>query len=408
MQTKSSKLIVVSAFGLKKEAVASNRILGLTNSLKPHFAETTLVSMDFSTPNNEYPDVDVIPLRLSLLQKAVRKLLDLRKRKKKSTSTASIGKTEPGGLLYTFQHIWYAGGYNLPLLRFFFKTLIQVLRSKKAVLLISSGPAALLMVGTLIKKMFPARVFLISDFRDPVLNNPYTGQLKLRGFIRWIETSAVRSSDIVTAVSRGTLELLCSQPANSLVITNGLFSFTTNRAEKINRGEIFYAGSIYTDRIHSLKSLLATLSELDVFFVYAGQNSDAVKSSGSSSRVVDLGLLPKPEVLTRMAEAHILLVLKSPADRGVLTGKFFEYLQTDRPILVIGDTDEEFNEIAEKAGGVFVVPPDKEKIKETLSFLLKEYADRGVERNIDYLKQFTWEELAAKLVEKIEAQLSTS
>ncbi len=50
------------------------------------------------------------------------------------------------------------------------------------------------------------------------------------------------------------------------------------------------------------------------------------------------GLIPREEALKKQREAQILLLLtwNDPTERGVYTGKVFEYLAARRPILSIG------------------------------------------------------------------------
>ncbi len=75
---------------------------------------------------------------------------------------------------------------------------------------------------------------------------------------------------------------------------------------------------------------------------------------------------------------------------------------TDRPILVIGDKDREFNEIAEKIGGMYVVRNEPDAIREGIAHILNNNI-LSVERNMEYLMSFHWKNLAKKLADEVES-----
>lgn len=65
------------------------------------------------------------------------------------------------------------------------------------------------------------------------------------------------------------------------------------------------------------------------------------------------GALPRAESIALQRQSDILVLLESPAPeaRGVLTGKLFEYLATDKPILALGpDQHSEISRVLEQHG----------------------------------------------------------
>jgi hypothetical protein len=88
-----------------------------------------------------------------------------------------------------------------------------------------------------------------------------------------------------------------------------------------------------------------------------------------------------------------LLLKSNEPESGGMTGKFFEYLERDKPILVLGDSDLEFNEIARKIGGIYVLPYDEEKIKEFLIDFANKWPFE-IERNTEEVDKFNWNNLA--------------
>lgn len=123
-----------------------------------------------------------------------------------------------------------------------------------------------------------------------------------------------------------------------------------------------------------------------------------------------VGMVSKEMALRIQRSSDILLLLKSDSDRGVFTGKFFEYLFSGRPILVVGDKDEEFNDVTMRVGGVRIVPngyDGSRQILEILRHLLNApsfeealEAEFGKRRQ-EEINKFHWDFLSKSLYERI-------
>jgi glycosyltransferase involved in cell wall biosynthesis len=95
--------------------------------------------------------------------------------------------------------------------------------------------------------------------------------------------------------------------------------------------------------------------------VFFGQSSDAIRGKLSRIKhrevIVSGGTLTRPVMLERFCTSDILLFVSEPA-KGIATGKLFEYLGSERPILSVpGDGDITDRILAETKAGVVATTP---------------------------------------------------
>ncbi len=91
------------------------------------------------------------------------------------------------------------------------------------------------------------------------------------------------------------------------------------------------------------------------------------------------GEVHRDEVRQKQRESQILLLLtwNDPREKGVYTGKIFEYLATRRPILAIGGPRGVVSELLETTqAGVHVA--DLENLKAVLMRFYNEHQERGI------------------------------
>ena len=125
-----------------------------------------------------------------------------------------------------------------------------------------------------------------------------------------------------------------------------------------------YTGSIYhsyqtiNPLLESLRSLLQSknFSQSNLQFIYAGKDNNMLKTwfgeNGISPILDTRGLVSQEESFSIQRSTHInvLLTWSHPGSRGILTGKLYEYILAQKPILCIvqGSFDEEVSEIFNK------------------------------------------------------------
>ena len=103
-----------------------------------------------------------------------------------------------------------------------------------------------------------------------------------------------------------------------------------------------------------------------------------IKKYHLEEMIKEYGMVPRKVVLTKQRESQILLLLNwnDTRERGVYTGKVFEYLAARRPILAIGGPTGVVSELLEETGAG-VHASGLESIKEALARWHKEYEATG-------------------------------
>lgn len=140
----------------------------------------------------------------------------------------------------------------------------------------------------------------------------------------------------------------------------------------------------------ALQSLLNKGKKIQIKFV--GTVSPAIvksiQESGLNEVTEYLGFLPYKAMLAVLTSADFLLVC--PSEKRHVPGKLFEYLRIGRPILAIGDENQEVREIISNAGsGKFFTFADNPE-----EYLL---SNPDFKREIMYINSFERKQLTAKL-----------
>jgi glycosyltransferase involved in cell wall biosynthesis len=145
------------------------------------------------------------------------------------------------------------------------------------------------------------------------------------------------------------------------------------------RFRITHAGSFFGKR--TPRPFLAALAEsgLDVVARFVGDfrstDREWAEELGLGDRleIVPYATHRRALELERDSEALLLLIPESGGrGRGVLSGKLFEYLAAERPILATVPTDGEAARVLQEAdAGIVVAPEDTEGIKAALGGLVE-------------------------------------
>ena len=91
-----------------------------------------------------------------------------------------------------------------------------------------------------------------------------------------------------------------------------------------------------------------------------------------------------------------------PSAKGIITGKIFEYLMVNRPILAIAPLDGDLAEILNKTNAGKVVGfGDNETLKSTILELYSKYKKGNLKIDSNNVEQFHRKELTKKLAEII-------
>lgn len=104
--------------------------------------------------------------------------------------------------------------------------------------------------------------------------------------------------------------------------------------------------------------------------------TESLEAAGLKGNTEIIPYIPHDEILQMQQSSQVLLLLinNTPNAKGILTGKLFEYLASDRPILCIGPEDGDAARVIEEAkAGTTVGFDDKEKMKAALKDWFEKY-----------------------------------
>jgi len=162
--------------------------------------------------------------------------------------------------------------------------------------------------------------------------------------------------------------LAIQDDCNIDIITNGYDSEIAKDKHLDEKFSILHVGSINADRSHeSFYKVLAELIEgnddfekhlqLKLIGKVDIKTRDFIAKYNLNKFTNFIAYLPYREISEIQAKAHLLYlpINNSPNAKGILTGKFFEYLAAKRPIIAQGPSDGDIAKILEEtqAGEIF-------------------------------------------------------
>lgn len=212
----------------------------------------------------------------------------------------------------------------------------------------------------------------VLDYRDPWTGNPHAGRFQPETATNR-EASALKSCAAVTIVSPSWGLLLDRRfhvGSKLHVLPNGYDSSEMAEVEPYDFGHcaFVYAGIFYppkrviTPFLAALKLLKESLNEIDNkwYFHYYGVDESHVRGQadqfGLSDRIVFHGRVPRREALSAVKGASLSVVITSVADQetlednGIVTGKIFEAIGLETPVLLIAPVGSDARAITEPTG----------------------------------------------------------
>ena len=259
----------------------------------------------------------------------------------------------------------------------------------------------------------------LADFRDPwtkMYNFKYMGHTSfVKKIHARLEHGVVASADAVVTVS-GTIanELQQLRPDNKVhVITNGFDSadFDTSAGEPVTSFSIVYTGlfvktqnpAILWEVISDMCSTNSRFAN-DLKIVLIGNIDSSViediEKHSLSTYLTHEGYLPHHKVISCQKKAAILLLAggEEPESRGIMTGKFFEYLAAQRPILGFGPKGGDMDiALAESGHGEMFAYDNKKGVADWLGEMYQRYLDGKLESVKGNIEKYSRKELTAAM-----------
>ena len=394
------------------------------------------------TPSNpEFPVIDDslandIPAGIEVIRVPIWEPYEFYKKitGKKSTSKINSGflnnKKSPG--LLEQLSVWIRGNLFIPDARKFWikpsvRFLIKYLNDNHVDAVVSTGPPhSMHLIALGIKERL--NIPWLADFRDPWTDIDYYKDLKICAFAdkkhKNLELKTIKGCSAMVVVSSDMKENYEKMGGNNVhLITNGFDPDDMEVHEVVRdiKFSIAHIGTLPPSRNltvlwHALSELSESLpnfeNDLEIKLVGKVDKSviDDLSMLNLSDRLNRIEYVSHDKVATLMKQSAILLLAinkDSPNAKGILTGKFFEYLVSGRPILAIGPTDGDLARIlkASEAGDIAEYD-DLEQIKKIVATLYEKYLRNDLTNNPKGIERYARKNLTAELAAILNKMIS--
>ncbi len=382
------------------------------------------------TPSN--PDFPInddtllkdVPEGLTVLKTTITEPYDMYRKimGKKKTETVNQGFLSEGKENTFMQSamIWVRGNFFIPDARkFWIKPSISYLsdfiKKNKIDAIISTGPPHsmhLIAMGLKQKHNIP----WIADFRDPWTQIDFYSQLKLSSYAdnkhKKLENQVLTTANKVVTVSpscASDLQKLGNRKVD--VITNGFDTDDFKFEKDLNLLDGFtfhHTGALNKDRNpYTLWKVLGDMCKenpelkRDLVLKFTGKTDaivfESLKQQDLYTNSHKTDYMTHSEVVKVMAQSPVLLLPlnNTPNNKGVLSGKLFEYLAAGRPIFGVGMPDGDAAIILKETGaGILCDFDDYEGTKKAVSDLYQKYKSNQLFVNSSSIEKYSRENCA--------------
>lgn len=209
-------------------------------------------------------------------------------------------------------------------------------------------PFSLHCVASVLKERYK-NIKWVADNRDLWATTTYRRMpMFLRYFDKKFERKIFKNADLVLVVTNHMMTIMKDYLDNKIeVIRNGFLAESINDENDIVGSGFIYTGGLYgglRDLTPLLEALSTTKSTDNIEFY--GSDKDVVDGyikNYPTLKIKNNNKLPRNEILDIQNRAEYLIIAlgKSAFEKGVLTGKFYEYVRARRPIIALCDEDGE-------------------------------------------------------------------
>jgi glycosyltransferase involved in cell wall biosynthesis len=326
----------------------------------------------------------------------------------------------PGGMVY----------HNKKLFRYEIKNVIEKNKGKKIIIFASFGPSFILKVANEIKK-YNHDIFLISDFRDWAYKY-YEGAFYNSYFFKKFTRKMIKNSDISTFVTKVLKDYYCNKlniERNKLFfLPNGYDEEKIIYSEKNSLNDNFF-NIVYTGSFHHqsrnpgnfLKAVKLLLNKQPNFkrkirFIYLGKDGNYllnyIKDTKLEEIFIDKGFVSREDSLKIQNSADLLLLITYTGKNNILgdsiiTGKFYEYINTETKILTLGTSNWEMKNVLESDNSSKLI--NNNNIEEIASFLFQMINEKDkkidINKRRETIKEFSYDNISKKLYKIIKDEI---
>ncbi len=345
------------------------------------------------------------------------------------TSSAIIKDKKSPGVFELFS-VWIRGNLFIPDARKFWinpsvRFLNKYLKEHHVDAIVSTGPPhSMHLIALQLKSHF--NIPWLADFRDPWTDIDYYKEMKISAWAdqkhKQLEMKTITSCNALVVVSREMKDNYEKMGGKNVhLITNGFDpeDMGDYPGKLDTKFSISHVGTLPPGfNLTGLWQVLADLSEslpgfrdnLEIKLI--GNVDDAIINDISEFKLIKYLTLPgyvsHEQAARLMKQSAVLLLVinnNSPNAKGILTGKFFEYLASGRPILALGPTEGDLSKILEESeAGSIAKYNDIERIKSIVVDFYERYINNDLINNDKFIEKYTRRSLTnelAKVLNKI-------
>jgi glycosyltransferase involved in cell wall biosynthesis len=333
-------IIIVSVYFPPIISVASNRILAFAKYLDASKYNITVVCLQSANLKNEItlPGVKIIYVP-----------------NKQFIQRAGFSKKYPF-IIHKLRAAWntllnsFGFNDNLSWEKNVFQIIGRTISIPENTVIISSYPTSSpTIVAAKIKQKYPALKW-IADLRDGVSNNSSKTSFWNQQQKKQLEEIIINNADAITSVSAPILDFLKSNNSNKDIITHEIrngFDFESGNNGNFNKiFTISYVGNFYGNRnpgifYKALEKIIdkGLMIHFKVDFIGVG---GAVSIPHTLKNLIHIkDKVPYHEAIEMMRNSDaLLLVLPKGENKGVFSGKIFDYLGVMRTVIPLIDSDD--------------------------------------------------------------------
>lgn len=323
--------------------------------------------------------------------------------------------------------LWFKSNVFIPDPRIFWTLNTPSILSKYIIqqnidtIITTSPPHSIQLIGYILKNKLK-HIKWIADLRDPwttiYFSNTLPQSLFSKKINAWLEKKVLQKADHVITVSKALCEefsLISNRKIHC--ITNGYDAddIQSNTEFDYSSFSMSYIGTLF--KAYNMPNFWEVISEIcsenmqfkkDLKITIAGSVDSNIIEKFNELNISDninyLGYLNHDKINEIIQKTQILL-LTTPEhnNKGILTGKVFEYMATLKPILCItSQYNNLWNLIQETKSGYCASFDNKEEIKNIVLSLYKNYTNQNFTHNaIENIKKYNRKSLTEELIKII-------
>ncbi|MEG9326907.1 glycosyltransferase family 4 protein [Salinimicrobium catena] len=338
-------------------------------------------------------------------------------------SSGIIPEEEQQGFIQKLM-LFVRGNFFIPDARKFWikpsvKFLTKYLQENPVDALITTGPPhSMHLIGLELKKK--TNIPWIADFRDPWTQIGYHKKLKLlqrsQRKHEKLEKAVLDGADQLITTSfttREEFQKITSTPIK--VITNGYDHEKVDAVVADEKFSLAHIGSLLSGR--NPKNLWTALKELtleneefakDLQLKLVGAVGEpvleSIKQAGLEKWLSVQGYVSHTEALQLQRSSQVLLLIEINIEdtRGIIPGKLFEYMVSNRPILAVGPEKADIQKVIRETNtGAYFLYAEKEEIKAHILELYRKFKAGDLRSHPIGLQKYSREALTGELAKLI-------